>query len=334
MKKKWFIGIDISKKTLDVVIYNGSSKKLNPSDYKQIANKEDGYKDLLKWFKSKKMNLNQLVMLMEHTGIYGFDICLFLEKHKIDYSMASPLHLNRSMGFTRGKNDKIDAFRLANYCHTNRDKLIYTKLKDSTVIRLRELSAEYKRYVKQAAQHKGFLTDRESRERTSTYQRAESTVKYLEQQVAAISKEMNELILADESFAQNYVLLTSIKGVGRVNAINILLHTNNFTCFETARQYACYIGIAPFDHTSGTSIKGKPKVSKFGNKLLKADLTQAARSAVQWDAEIKGYYLRKEAQGKAFWVIMNAVKFKLVCRMFAVITRGTPWVDMNRYANY
>ena len=144
---------------------------------------------------------------------------------------------------------------------------------------------------------------------------------------------MDELILEDESFARNYLLLTSIKGIGHVNAINTLLHTNNFACFENARQYACYIGIAPFGHTSGTSIKGKPKVSKFGNRLLKADLTQAARSAVQWDAEIKEYYLRKEAQGKEFWVIMNAVKFKLVCRMFAVVTRGTPWVDTKRYVN-
>jgi len=333
MKKKWFIGIDISKKTLDVVIYNGNSNKLNPSDYKQIANTQEGYKDLVKWFRTRKMILNQIVVLMEHTGIYGFDICLFLEKQQIDYSMASPLHINRSMGFVRGKDDKIDAFRLADYCYTQRDKLVYTKLKNSTVIRLRELSAEYKRYVKQTAQYKGFLTDRETRERTSTYWRAEDTVKFLEGQLTAISKEMDELILADESFARNYVLLTSIKGVGPVNAINTLLHTNNFTCFETARQYACYIGIAPFGHTSGTSIRGKPRVSKFGNKLLKADLTQAARSAVQWDTEIKEYYLRKEAEGKAFWVIMNAVKFKLVCRMFAVITRGTPWVDTKKHVN-
>jgi transposase len=333
MEKKWFIGIDISKKTLDVVIYNGNSKKLQSSDHKQIANENEGYKDLIQWFKSRKMSLNQIVILMEHTGIYGFDLCLFLEKQKIDYSMVSPIHINRSIGFVRGKNDKIDAFRLSDYCYTQRDKLVYTKLKDSTIIRLRELSAEYKRYVKQAAQHKGFLTDRASREKTSTYQRAEATVRFLEEQIADITKQMDELITSDESFDRNYQLLTSIKGIGPVNAINTLLHTNNFTSFDTARQYACYLGIAPFGRTSGTSLKGKPRVSKFGNRLLKADLTQAARSAVQWDTEIKAYYSRKEAEGKAFWVIMNAVKFKLVCRMFAVVSRGTPWVDMKKYVN-
>jgi transposase len=333
MEKKWFIGIDISKKTLDVVIYNGNSKQLQSSDHKQIANGKEGYKDLIQWFKSRKMSLNQIVILMEHTGIYGFDICLFLEQRKIDYSMVSPIHINRSIGFVRGKNDKIDAFRLSDYCYTHRDKLVYTRLKNSTVIRLRELSAEYKRYVKQAAQHKSFLTDRKSREKTSTYQRAEITVRFLEEQIAGIIKQMDELIASDESFAQNYQLLISIKGVGPVNAINTLLHTNNFTSFDTARQYACYLGIAPFGRTSGTSLKGKPKVSKFGNRLLKADLTQAARSAVQWDTEIKAYYLRKEAEGKDFWVIMNAVKFKLLCRMFAVVSRGTPWADMKKYVN-
>lgn len=333
MKKKWFVGIDISKKTLDAVIYSGNDLKLNPSDHLQIENRESGYKELLEWFKERKMTLSRTVILMEHTGIYGFDICLFLESRKIDYSMASPLHLKRSMGFVRGKSDKVDAFRLACHCHTNREKLVYSKLKNSTIIRLKELSGEYKRYVKQAALHKGFCTDRENRRKTPTILRAEATVRYLQEQIREIEKQMEELIREDESFLKNYLLLISVKGIGSVNAINTLIHTNNFASFTSPREYACYLGIAPFSHTSGTTVKGKTRVSKPGNKLLKADLTQAARSAVQWDTEMKAYYKRKEEQGKEFWVIMNAVKFKLVCRMFAVVKRKTPWVDMKKYMN-
>ncbi len=116
--------------------------------------------------------------------------------------------------------------------------------------------------------------------------------------------------------------MLSIKGIGSVNAISAIVHTNNFKGFETARQYACYLGIAPFGRTSGTSIKGKPKVSHIGAKLLKADLSQAAKSAVVWDREMKIYYERKIKEGKAYGVVLNAVKFKLVCRMFAVVRRG------------
>jgi len=82
-----------------------------------------------------------------------------------------------------------------------------------------------------------------------------------------------KLLRQTRHFSSNYLLLQSIKGIGPVNAINTLLHTNNFTSFQNARQYACYIGIAPFEHTSGTRIRGKTRVSKYGNKMLKADLT-------------------------------------------------------------
>lgn len=82
-----------------------------------------------------------------------------------------------------------------------------------------------------------------------------------------------------------------------------------------------------------STIKGKPKVSHIGVKLLKADLSQAVKSAVVWDREMKMYYERKIKEGKAYGVVLNAVKFKLVCRMFAVVRRGTPFVDLQTYKN-
>jgi len=330
MKKKWFVGIDISKKTLDIAVYD-SSKINKDENHKQIGNNQAGYKQMMDWFKDKKIRTSQVVICMEHTGIYGFDIRLFLEKKQIDYSMISPLHMNRSMGFVRSKNDKIDSYRLANYCYIYRDNLTYSKLKDSTIIRLRELQTEYKRYVKQAATHKGYLTDRKEMNKQSSYSRAENCVDFLEQQIKLVEQEMEELIKQDTDFADNYELLLSITGVGPVNAINTILHTNNFHSFDSARQYACYLGIAPFEKSSGTSLKTKARVSKAGAKQLKADLTQAAKSAVQWDAEIKSYYKRKEEQGKEHGTIMNAIKFKLVGRMFATIKRGTPYVQLMKY---
>lgn len=330
MKKKWFVGIDISKKTLDVAIYDkGNIKKAE--NHKLITNNQNGYKELLDWFKCRKMRLSQTVICMEHTGIYGFDIRLFLENKQIDYSMVSPLHMSRSIGFVRGKDDKQDAFRIAGYCYVYQDSLVYTKLKGTTIIQLRALQSEYKRYVKQVAVHKGYLTDNKDREQNNLSKRADDTVNYLNEKMKQIENEMEELIKQDESFSENYNLLLSIKGIGPVNAINTLLYTNNFLGFENARKYACYLGIAPFAKSSGTSLKGKPKVSKAGAKQLKADLSQAARSAVEWDAEIKAYYKRKEEQGKEHGTIMNAVKFKLVGRMFAVIKRGTPYVELMKF---
>lgn len=331
MKKKWFIGIDVSKKTLDVVIYDSSKKHADSEIYKQVSNNQQGYTDLLSWFKGKKIAYHSVVIGMEHTGAYCFDLRLFLESRRIDYCAFNPLHLKRSLGLIRGKNDRVDAERIAYFTYLHRDELTYSKLSGSVVLQLHELSAERKRYVTQQAGYKASLTDNKGRARTSTLQRAQQMVDTLEKEIDCVEKEMSVLIKKDPSMAKNYQLLTGIKGIGNINAISTLIHTNNFEAFETARQYACYLGIAPFEHTSGTSVKGATRVSRLGNRQLKADLSQAAKSAIVWDRELKEYYERKTKEGKAFGVVLNAVKFKLVCRMFAVVRRGTPFVELNTY---
>lgn len=332
MEKKWFIGIDISKKTLDVAIYDLTKKKVDESNYKQVSNQGDGYLELYRWFKEKGMNTKEIVVCMENTGIYGHGICLFFENKGVDYSAINPLHLKRSMGFVKGKNDKVDALRISQYCYLHRELLTYTKLKGSTIVKLSELDGERKIYVKQAAAHKGYVTDREDIAPDSGRRaRSKETIKYLEDRIAEIEKEMMEIINNDNELLQTHKLLLSINGIGLVNAMHTLVHTDNFRAFENARQYASYIGIAPFENSSGSSIRGKTRVYKTGTKTLKADLSQAAKSAVVHDPEIREYYKRKMAEGKAYGTVLNAVKFKLVERMFAVANRGTPFVDVMKY---
>lgn len=233
--------------------------------------------------------------------------------------------------FGTWENDRVDAERIAYFAYLHRDELSYSKLSGSSIIRLRDFAAERKRFVKQQAEYKGFLTDRKDCEMTSTIERAAHMVKILDEEIASVEEEMLQIINSDPSILRNYELLNSIKGIGTINAMNTIIHTNNFQAFETARQYACYLGIAPFEHSSGTSIKGKTRVYPTGAKLLKADLSQAANSAIVWDKEMKEYYERKRKEGKAYGVVLNAVKFKLVGRMFAVVKRGTPFVELMTY---
>lgn len=331
MKKKWFIGIDISKKTLDVVIYASSKKHSDSENYKQLTNDKAGHAGLLSWFKQRRISRNEVVIGLEHTGIYSFGLRLYLEAHKVDYCAFNPLHLKRSLGLVRGKNDKVDAERIAYFTYLHREELTYSRLSGSTILRLQELSVERKRFVTQQAGYKALLTDNDKHPQTSTLRRAKNMVEALEEEIKSVEEEMRALIEQDPSIAKNYQLLTGIKGIGSINAISTIIHTNNFEAFETARQYACYLGIAPFDHSSGTSVKGKTQVSHIGAKLLKADLSQAAKSAIVWDKELREYYERKIKEKKAFGVALNAVKFKLVCRMFAVVRRGTPFVELNTY---
>lgn len=333
MKKKWFIGIDISKKTLDVVIYDSSKKHSDSDNYSRLTNDKDGYRTLLSWLKKKRIALDEVLIGLEHTGTYSFDLRLFLENRQMDYCAFTPLHLKRSLGLVRGKNDKVDAERIAYFTYLHREELPCSKLSGSTILRLQELSSERKRFVTQQAEYKALLTDNRERPQTSTLRRARDMVEVLEEEIRSVEEEMNALVAKDPSIAKNHQLLTGIKGIGSINAISTIIHTNNFEAFETARQYACYLGIAPFDRSSGTSVRGKTQVSHIGAKLLKADISQAAKSAIVWDKELKGYYERKIKEGKAFGVVLNAVKFKLVCRMFAVVRRGTPFVELETYKN-
>lgn len=333
MEKKWFIGIDISKKTLDVVLYSPSKKHSDKETYLNVPNDSEGFKEIFSWLKKKRITSRELVIGMENTGVYGFDLRLYLESKQLDYCVFMPLDLKLSLGLIRGKNDKVDAERIAYYTWLHRDELDYSRLWGSSILRLQELSAERKRFVKQLAEYESLLTEGKDRSKTASYNRAAKAKTFLEEEIKDVEKEMQETIECDPVLLKNYALLLSIKGIGSVNAISTIVHTNNFEGFETARQYACYLGIAPFEHISGTTIKGKPKVSHVGAKLLKADLSQAAKSAVVWDREMKMYYERKIKEGKAYGVVLNAVKFKLVCRMFAVVRRGTPFVDLQTYKN-
>ena len=264
MKKKWFIGIDISKKTLDVVIYDPAKKHADETNYKQVSNNKTGYQALFAWMKQKRISPKQTGICLEKTGIYSYDLCLFLESCKQDYSSFTPLDLKRSLGLVRGKNDRVDAERIAYYGYLHRDELTYSKLSGSAVLILRDLSSERKRLVKHLTENKGFITDRKDRESTSTSRRAEEMVKILEKQIQSVEDEMHGIVSSDPTMNLNYQLLNSIKGIGSVNAINTIIHTNNFKAFETARQYACYLGIAPFEHSSGTSVKGKTRVCATG----------------------------------------------------------------------
>lgn len=333
MKKKWFIGIDISKKTLDVVLYSSTKKHCDETNYRKVSNDKDGYKELLSWWHLTGITPSNLVVGMENTGIYGFELRLFLESQQIDYCAFMPFDLKLSLGLVRGKNDKVDAERIAYYTYLHREELSYSRLSGSSILKLQELFSERKRFIKQRAEYEALITEGKDRKQTATYVRAQKMKEILDEEIAAVETEMQEVIAHEPALCKNYQLLLSIKGIGEVNAISTIIHTDNFAAFETARKYACYLGIAPFEHTSGTSIKRKPRVSHIGAKLLKADLSQAAKSAVVWDKELKGYYERKRKEGKAYGVVLNAVKFKLVCRMFAVVRRGTPFVDLATYKN-
>ena len=326
MEKDHYIGVDISKRTIDVAIYVKTQVKKGTFPHETFSNSEEGFKDMKRWLRKQNATLSKSLFCMEATGNYTYELCLFLEQQSVDYSIQSPLHLKRSFGLTHGKNDKVDSSRIAYYAYLHREDIKLSKLASESVRKLKALIAERKSLVVEIARCKAQLKEvGEHAPSAGTIKRTEALQEFLESQVESIEEEMAQTIEADEKMRTNYHLLLSVDGIGIVNAINTIIATHNFEMFDNARQYASYIGVAPFEHMSGTSVRGRTHVEP-GAKMLKADLTGAVRSCINHDKEIRKYYDRKMAEGKAFGVVANAIKFKLLLRMFAVIKRGTPFV--------
>ena len=325
-----FIGVDISKDTLDAAIYPAKDKKM---DFLHFDNTSKGLCEMLAWLKRRGIKSSEMVICAEHTGVYTNPLIAFAEKKGLALSLNSPLDIKHSMGIARGKNDAVDAGRIAEYAHRHQDKLKLYEKPSETIIKLQYLLTERRLYMRQRTALLNINSAMGKYETAEARSRNESAIHHIEKMVKKVEGQMTAIIYDDPEIKRNFYLISSVKGIGLINAINTVVYTNNFKSFETPRRYACYIGVAPFDYTSGISVKGKTQVSKICRTQQKAELTMAARSAIIHDPGLRRYYQRKMKEkggGKeAHGVVLNAVKFKLILRMFAVVRSGEPYKVLN-----
>ena len=325
-----FIGVDISKNTLDAAIYPAKDKKL---DFLHFDNTQKGLGEMMRWLRRRGIKPSEMVICAEHTGVYTNPLIAFADKKGLALSLNSPLDIKHSMGIARGKNDIVDASRIAEYAHRHQDKLkLYEKPSDA-IMKLQYLLTERRQYMRQRTALINLNSAMGKYETPEARNRNESAIRHCEKLVKKVEEHMLTVLSTEPDVKRNFELVSSVKGIGLINALNTIVYTNNFKSFETPRRYACYIGVAPFDHTSGTSVKGKTQVSKICRTQQKAELSMAARSAIIHDPGIKRYYLRKMKEkgggNDAHGVVLNAVKFKLILRMFAVVKSGQPYKVLN-----
>ena len=323
--KKWdfTLGVDVSKHTLDI-----SCAELN--EHTIIDNTIRGFINFKKWCQAKKIKLRKSIIVMEYTGGYEYRLVKFCDSRKIKYARISGLEIKKSLGIVRGKNDKVDAGRIARYAQ---EKIMHLKLAQPLnlkIMRLKELLSFRKRLVRESAGYKA--TNKEKRHMFGSTTRdvilnqlnkkCRANNKYIE----AIENEMMSILENDHAMSKNYDLITSIKGIGNINALMTIAYTENFTSFTNARSYAVYAGVAPFEYTSGISIKGRKRISHLANKEVKQELNQAARVAMTCDKELRAYGERK-MQKKCYPLVLNNIKFKLILRMFSVVKRGEKYTE-------
>ena len=324
-----FVGIDVSQATLDVVV---RSTRI----HEQIANTVAGRNKLLRWLERQGVAWEGALFCFENTGIYSLPLLAFLADRKVKYAQISGLTAKRSMGIKRGKTDKVDAAALAEYAYRHREELIPNPPPSKVLMNAKRFFSLREQFVK----HRAGLKSRLGAElrmlqllkKDKGVRMQQKAIDQLTKHIDQLDADILDLIASEAALNKNYALATSVKGIGPQTAIYMLITTENFTLFKDWRKYACYAGIVPFDHRSGTSISRKSRVSSMANKRIKTLLSSAAASAIQSNVEMKMYYQRRIAEGKHHMSTLNIIRNKLVSRVFAAVNRQEPYLDLHKFA--
>jgi transposase len=321
MKEISVVGVDVSKATLDIFV-KPSALSLT------ISNNLKGFNQW--WGEMKQIMLQdtRIMVVMEHTGMYSSKFESFLKELGVEYCKIPSLEIKRSLGMTRGKNDRIDAERIAGYGWLRRDILTADPQINEAIEALQRLLGLRLKLVRDRAGYVNRIKEMKSADCLVGMEQQKRIVAFLTEEIRVAEVEIKSHIKAHPELQKTFELLVSIKGVGAIIAAYMIGNTHNFKRFSNARKFNCYAGIAPFDHQSGTSIKSRARVSHMANKDAKTLLNLAATCAVRCDEELKNYYQRKVEEGKNKMSCINAVRAKIVARMFAVVKRQTAFLPL------
>lgn len=328
-KKSFVIGIDVSKDKLDVYFQATGSHFILP-------NSSDGFASLFEAvIKDAKCDLTEVLICFENTGKYSKELSVFLSEHNVRFNMSPALAIKRSLGLVRGKDDKIDSKRIALYAYEKQETLPLTKISGYEIAQVKALLNLRDKLIRHRTAYKNGISDLKDsyKDGETLYIRdvQEKLILQITEQIEGIEDQVMQIVKSDASMLKNYNLMLSIKGVGMVTALYFIAYTNNFKTFSNWRAFACYSGIAPFPYSSGKMI-GKNRVHDFANKKMKSILDLAAKSTIRYNGEFKAYYDRRVIEmGKSKMSTINIIRNKIVARVFAVINRGTPYVDLYKF---
>jgi transposase len=319
--KKFLIGIDVSKEKLDICLIRESEV----IEETTVGNQSLLIKAFLKKIlKENGLEVSDLLICAEHTGQYTYPLCCVCNDLGLGLWLENPSQIKYRSGIQRGKNDKLDARKIALYALRYQDCAKLFTMPDKNLISLKQLISERDMYIVDKGKYTGQLTDQkrfmDKDDYKKKHKRLKGLIDDLNQAILQIEKDIQKMINSDEVLSNQHKLLCSIDGVGEQIAVKMIVETNAFKDFKNPRKFCCHAGVAPFSYTSGSSQRSKNKVSNRADKSIKALLHMGALIvATRMKGELHEYYIRKVEEGKNKMSVINAVRAKLIYRMFAAI---------------
>lgn len=313
----FYLGIDVAKVKLDCELLNTSTGKVKA---KVVPNTADGFRKLLDWL--RKHDAASAHLIMEPTGVYHESAAFFFSDAGLAISLVNPAQLRK---FAQGigvktKTDKADAKVLARYGETQKPEVWQPP--PLSVRTLKALLARRDAVADDLLREKN---RQEKLEATETPQlvteSVQSSIKFLEDELKRLQKCIDDLIDDDPDLREKKELLTSIPGVGdRVSDhMTALLAERDFA---TAEQLAAYLGLVPVHWESGSSVRGRPRMSKAGPAHLRKLLYMPAVVAIQRNAHVKALYERLLERGKSKMAAIGAAMRKIAHLCFGVVKTG------------
>ena len=310
-KYKETFGVDISKDVFDV---HG-----NKSGHNQYKNDASGFKKFL-----KELPVDSLVA-MEATGYYHYRLAQFLFKSGVDVSVINPLSIKRfiQMKLAKVKTDKSDSKAICDYALVN-DVPIYNALTDvqSECLQLFRLMDTYIKH-RTATKNKMHGEEVLGIPSKSVYRSLRRNKKHLDKEIKGIEQELLSLVKEDQQ--QQLSLLKSIPGIGSKTALFLIVITDGFSKFENASQLCSYAGITPTIRESGSSVRGRSRISKVGNRKLRNLLFLCSFNACKHNKACQAIYQRIVNKGKSKKLALIAVTNKLLKQCFAIAKSGRPY---------
>ena len=326
---QFYVGIDISNHDFTVSVLTEPQAPVHTLP--QVPNTYAGFEKLEAWLISHKVHPTNSVLCMETTGVYGEALAYFLTAKGYRVAAEPPLKVKRAFPHKGHKNDTVDSVNIAEYAYRFADELRTWRPKPALVEQIRILLTTREQLVQQKTALTNALKALQKKvvQTPLANQIYQENIQRLHHQIKQIEKELNRLIDKHPDFRKIVTLLISIPGVGMLLAANFLVATNGFEndiAFHY-RKAAAYIGICPYEYTSGSSVYRRPRIPKYGPSKLRKLLHLAARSVVTHNANFAAYYQQKLAQGKTPKLVLNNVSNKLLKIMCAIIRTRKNFVD-------
>ncbi len=321
-----FAGVDVSKQKIDVcVIVNNQRSEIVHNQFEQS---KKGFASLKKWLvQVTARQTGKLLICVENTGLYDDALMYYLSDHDLAVSLENAANIKRSVRDHRGKTDKLDARNIALYALNHHDELRLWERPRKQVALLQQMLSERSRLVNALKMLKQAHTEQQvfswsGRVQSKSYQ---SGIKGLQKDIEQVEKDVWELVKSDKELLQMFMLIVSIPAVGKITAYHFICYTNEFKQVKSGKQLASYCGVVPFERSSGSSVKGKPRLPHQANKILKKLLHLCAITAIKMKGAFAAYYRRKIEEGKNGLIAINGIRNKLVLTIAAVIRNNEPY---------